>query len=154
MQERLVAQLNTTKKYFDTSTGCLLEEHSGEAPAEGMFTVAEQVAHVAQTIDWFVAGASSPEGFDMNFEAHAAEVKKVSSLADARAWLDKACAAAVAYIESSTMEELSEPTAGDLMGGMPRMGIVSGIVEHTSHHRGALTVYSRVLGLTPAMPYM
>jgi len=28
------------------------------------------------------------------------------------------------------------------------------MVEHTAHHRGALTVYSRVLGKVPAMPYM
>jgi uncharacterized damage-inducible protein DinB len=26
-------------------------------------------------------------------------------------------------------------------------------VEHTAHHRGALTVYSRLLGKVPPMPY-
>ena len=40
------------------------------------------------------------------------------------------------------------------MVGMPRFGIAPSIVEHTAHHRGALTVYSRTLGLTSAMPYM
>jgi uncharacterized damage-inducible protein DinB len=27
------------------------------------------------------------------------------------------------------------------------------MVEHTAHHRGALTVYSRLLGKVPLMPY-
>jgi uncharacterized damage-inducible protein DinB len=27
------------------------------------------------------------------------------------------------------------------------------MVEHTAHHRGALTVYSRKLGKVPPMPY-
>ena len=34
-------------------------------------TVAQQVAHAAQTIDWFIEGASRPEGFDLDFEKHA-----------------------------------------------------------------------------------
>ena len=45
-------------------------------------------------------------------------------------------------------------TAGPLFIGSPRSMIVPSIVEHTSHHRGALTVYSRTLGLVPVMPYM
>ena len=40
------------------------------------------------------------------------------------------------------------------MPGLPKFTIVPGIDEHTAHHRGALTVYSRLLGLTPPMPYM
>ena len=34
-------------------------------------TVAQQVAHAAQTLDWFVEGAARPEGFDLNFHEHA-----------------------------------------------------------------------------------
>ena len=32
--------------------------------------------------------------------------------------------------------------------------VVSAITDHTAHHRGALTVYARVSGLVPPMPYM
>jgi uncharacterized damage-inducible protein DinB len=39
------------------------------------------------------------------------------------------------------------------MGGQPISDIVWGMVEHTAHHRGALTVYSRQLGKIPVMPY-
>ena len=34
------------------------------------------------------------------------------------------------------------------------MAIISTITDHTAHHRGALTVYARVSGLVPPMPYM
>ena len=40
------------------------------------------------------------------------------------------------------------------MGGLPRSAIFGAITDHTAHHRGALTVYARLLGKTPPMPYM
>ena len=43
--EVLVADLRSTKEYFDRSTRCLTEEDSTFAPAEGTWTVAQQVAH-------------------------------------------------------------------------------------------------------------
>jgi uncharacterized damage-inducible protein DinB len=42
---------------------------------------------------------------------------------------------------------------GPVMGGQPIGNIVWGMVEHTAHHRGALSVYTRLLGKTPPMPY-
>jgi uncharacterized damage-inducible protein DinB len=39
------------------------------------------------------------------------------------------------------------------MGGQPVSDIVWATVEHTAHHRGALTVYSRSLGKVLPMPY-
>jgi len=43
---------------------------------------------------------------------------------------------------------------GPVLGGAPRIAIVSGITDHTAHHRGALTVYARLSGKVPPMPYM
>ncbi len=151
----LARQLRETKEWFDRSSRCLTEEDSTFAPAEGAMTAAQQVAHVARTVDWFVEGAFRPEGFDMDFEAQAKEIMKVGSLAEARAWADRAFAAAIEKISSSTAEELATPLPpGPVMGGAPRAYIVSGIADHTSHHRGVLTVYSRLRGHVPAMPYM
>lgn len=153
--EQCVNNLRSTKEYFDRSTRTLTEAHSGFAPAEGAFTAAQQVAHVALVIDWFVQGATRPEGFDMDFEAHDAPVKAVKSLAEARAWLDRSFSNATAWAKSKSAKELASPLPeGPIMGGAPRFTIIGAIDEHTAHHRGALTVYSRVLGLTPAMPYM
>ena len=40
------------------------------------------------------------------------------------------------------------------MGGQPVSDVFWGLVDHTAHHRGALTVYARLLGKVPPMPYM
>ncbi len=151
----LSRQLRETKEWFDRSSRCLTEEDSAFAPSEGAMTAAQQVAHVANTVDWFVEGAFRPEGFDLDFEASAKKILAVTSLAEARAWVDRAFDGAVEAISSRTPEELAEPLPpGPVMGGAPRAYIVSGIADHTSHHRGALTVYARLRGHVPAMPYM
>lgn len=147
--------LKDTKDYFDRSTRCLEEADSGFAPTEGAMTTAQQVAHAAQTVDWFMEGAFRSEGFDMDFEASAKKILAVESLAAARQWLDRSFAAAIELTESKSGAELMEPIApGMVMGGAPRVAIYTGIQDHTAHHRGVLTVHSRMCGHTPAMPYM
>jgi len=153
--ESLVEELRASKEYFDRSSRCLQEEHSKFAPAEGMYTVAQQVAHAAQAVEWCVEGAFRPEGFDMDMEKAHAEVTRVTSLAEARAWMDRAYAKSMERIGSSTMEELQQLLPpGPVMGAVPRAAVVAATCEHTAHHRGALAVYSRLCGLKPPMPYM
>jgi uncharacterized damage-inducible protein DinB len=147
----MTAQLLSSKEYFDRSTSLLEEADSSFRPTPEMMTAAQQVAHAAQTLDWFVDGATRPEGFDLDFAAHAAEIEKVTSLAAARAMLEAAFARAIALCRT---EDLSRPLPpGPVMAGQPIGTIVWGMVEHTAHHRGALSVYSRLLGKTPPMPY-
>ncbi len=38
-------------------------------------------------------------------------------------------------------------------GDLPRIAIVGAMAEHMAHHRGALSVYARLLGYAPPMPY-
>ena len=152
--EILVEELRAGKYFFDRSTDCLLEEHSGFAPAEGMMTVAQQVAHVAHTYDWFVEGTFRPEGFNLDFEDHDRAIGAITSLAEARKWLDTAVEAAVEAFGSRLIEELMQPLPeGPVMGGKPRLAVVGALADHTAHHRGTLTVYSRLQGLVPKMPY-
>lgn len=40
-----------------------------------------------------------------------------------------------------------------IMEGAPRLAVVSGIVDHTAHHRGSLAVYARLIGKQAPMPY-
>lgn len=151
----LVEKLQDTKDYFDRSTRCLEESDSNFTPTEGMLTAAQQVAHVAHTVEWFLEGAFRPEGFDLNFEKHAEEIADVTSLAAARARLDRAFAEAKEVLQAKSKEELLEHLPpGPVMGGEPKFTIVGAIDDHTAHHRGALTVYSRLCGHIPAMPYM
>jgi uncharacterized damage-inducible protein DinB len=147
-------QLVASQEFFKRSTSVLEEADSMFRPREGMMTVAQQVAHVAQTLDWFVNGVTKPEGFDLDFEKLARETEAVTSLAAAREMLDTAYANAIRFAGSLTVEQLAEPLpGGPPMGGHPLGDVLWGMVEHTAHHRGALTVYSRMLGKVPPMPY-
>ncbi len=155
MKQALLAQLDNANEYFTRSTGTLTEDDSGFAPADGVFTAANQVAHAAQTIDWFIDGAFNPNGFDMDFEGHERQVRAVTSLREARAAMKRAIEQAKAVVESKSDEEWAQPLPpGPIMGGLPRSAIFGAITDHTAHHRGALTVYARLLGKTPPMPYM
>lgn len=156
MQKSVMSgELSAMKEFFDRSTRALSEEDSGFVPAAGMWTAAQQVAHVAQTVEWFVEGAFAPGGFSMDWETMGKEVEAVTSLAAARAWLDRAVSAALTRIESESEEEWAKPLPpGPIMGGMPRFTIFGSISDHSAHHRGALTVYARLRGKVPPMPYM
>ncbi|MES1258862.1 MAG: DinB family protein [Acidobacteriota bacterium] len=148
------SQLLTSKEFFERSTRVLEEADSQYRPQADMMTVAQQVAHVAQTLDWFVEGASRPAGFDLDFEKHAQALASVTSLAAARGLLETAYGNAVHFVRSRSAEQMAEALPpGPVMGGQPVSDIVWAMVEHTAHHRGALTVYSRSLGKVPPMPY-
>ncbi len=146
-----INQLKASKEFFQRSTGVLEEADSEFRPEKHMMTAAQQVAHVAHTLDWFREGASRPEGFDFNFEKQAQELATVKSLSTARQMLETAYAKAIEFLGSHDPAEPLPP--GPFMGGEPLACIVWGMVEHTAHHRGALTVYSRLLGKEPPMPY-
>lgn len=155
LKKSLSFQLSSMKEYFDRSTRSLEEADSQFAPKPGMFTAAAQVAHVAQTIDWFMGGAFNPKGFDLDFERMDKEVRAVTSLAQARSMLERAFKSAQEAIDSHSDAEWGTPLPeGPIMGGVPRTAIFGALNDHTAHHRGALTVYARLLGKVPPMPYM
>lgn len=149
----LARQLLASKEFFDRSTRVLEEADSGFRPNEAMMTAAQQVAHTAQTVDWFIEGVARPEGFSLDFDRLMKELEAVTSLAAARSMLDTAFANAVAFVRSKTPEDFNRPLGGAIMGGQPASSAIWGIIEHTAHHRGSLAVYSRLLGKVPAMPY-
>lgn len=155
LSQSSLGEISAAHEYFTRSTRNLTEAHSSYAPAPGMMTVAQQVAHAAQTIDWFIEGAFRPEGFDLDFAAHAVAVNAVTSLTAAREWFDKAIAHAKEVIAAQSDADLMVLLPpGPVMGGMPRVAMIGAITDHTAHHRGALTVYARLQGITPPMPYM
>ncbi len=147
-------QLLASQDFFNRSTSVLEESDSNFRPQPEMMTAAQQVAHVAQTLDWFVQGVSRPEGFDLDFDKIAKEIFAVTSLSAARKALEASYANAVKFVRSLTPEQLAAPLPpGPIMGGMPLSTIVWSMIDHCAHHRGALTVYSRLLGKVPPMPY-
>lgn len=149
----LVIQLDSSRKYMKTTLSVFDEADSGYAPQPEMFTVAAQVAHVAGTVEWFMEGAFG-EGWDMDFETHEKHAREVTSLAEAVAQLDRVTDAAIETVEGLSDAELWAPIADQaIMAGAPRAAVVYGILDHSAHHRGALTVYARLLGKQPVMPY-
>ena len=155
LKQQLLGQVAAMKEFFDRSTRSLAEADSAFTPQPEMFTAAQQVAHAAQTIDWFLAGAFAAQGFSMDFENMDKTIRAVTSLRAAREWFDRACAAATDAINARTDGEWMAPLAeGPIMGGQPRLTIFGALTDHSAHHRGALTVYARLLGKIPPMPYM
>ena len=155
MKQQLMADLNSAVEFFERSTSSLTEDDSDYAPVEGLFTTAQQVAHAAQTIDWFMDGAFRPAGFDLDFDAHERAVRGVTSLTDACTWFTGAVENARSVINTTPTKEWTQPIAeGPVMGGSPRSAIFGAITDHTAHHRGALTIYARLRNKVPPMPYM
>ena len=155
LAQTAIGELKAAQDYFNRSTRNLREEDSTFTPVEGMMTAAQQVAHAAHTIGWFVEGAFRPEGFDMNWEEHAKTVMGYTSLAAAKAWFNREIEDACGAIAGKSDAELATPMPpGPIMGGLPHMAVFGGITDHTAHHRGALTVYARLKGIVPPMPYM
>jgi len=154
-KEGMQAGLSQMKVYFDRSTKVLDEADSKFSPKPGMFTTAQLVAHVAQTVDWFIEGVFAPGGFDLDFEGLDKKVRAVTSLKAAREWLERACAAAEKAVDAHTEADWAQVLPeGPIMGAAPRFVIFPALTDHTAHHRGALTVYARLLGKVPPMPYM
>ena len=153
-KQELINQLKASKVFLDKSSGVLTDEDSGVTPAAGMMTAAQQIAHIAQTADWFIEGVFG-SGFDMNFEEAGKAIGKVTSITDAREWCTRSYDAALKKIEATSEDDLNAKTPKDsIMGATPKVLVLAGIGEHTAHHRGALTVYTRVAGKVPVMPYM
>jgi uncharacterized damage-inducible protein DinB len=90
----------------------------------------------------------------MDFETAAKEMMAVTSLTAAREMLDKSFAKAIETATSKSAEEWAASLPPNpIMGELPRYVIISSLVDHTAHHRGALTVYTRLLSKIPPMPY-
>lgn len=154
LSEMAVTQLNAVRTQFDNSAGVLDECVATFRPGGETMTVAQHVAHAAQVIDWLVDGAFAHTGFDLDFEAQIARVMAVQSLTAARNWFERALSQAILAFEGRTdAEMMTLLPAGPVMGGLPRLLVITAIAEHTSHHRGALSVYARLQGIVPQSPY-
>ena len=151
--EALIESLNSTRVFFEKTIACFEPGDASFAPKEGMFTVAQHIAHAAQAIEWFLEGAFRPKGMGTDFQGMEAEVRGVTELEDAMAWWSSAMDEAVESVSNTAPEAWNERIQGEIMGGAPRHAVLSGIADHTAHHRGALAVYARLAGRDPAMPY-
>jgi uncharacterized damage-inducible protein DinB len=146
-----IIQFQTMQAFFNNSISVLTEEDSGFKPFEEAMTVAQLIGHVADTFDWFNDGTFSGKGFDMDFGVR---MKDAVSLEVEKKKFNEAIEASIALWGPKSMEELMMPIENDnIMGGAPKIASIGAMADHTAHHRGALTVYTRLIGKTPKMPY-
>lgn len=151
--EQIVIQLKTSHKYMKSTISIFDEDDAGFAPQPELYTVAGHVAHAADSVEWFVEGAFG-KGWNLDFEGLIAAARAVETLEEATAWLDRAFEKAIATFEAASEEDLAGTIPDErIMKGAPRSAIVGPIVDHTAHHRGALTVYARLVGKVAPMPY-
>jgi uncharacterized damage-inducible protein DinB len=150
----LCAELTQTHHFFRNTVACFEARDATFAPFADTYTVAQHIAHVARTVEWFIEAARSDAGFDLDFATHIAEARAVQDLDAALAWLDRSFAEGASALQEVGPAHLAAPLPpGPIMPGLPRAAVVGGIVDHSAHHRGALAVYARLCGRSPAMPY-
>jgi uncharacterized damage-inducible protein DinB len=152
--QQVLQELTAIERHFARTTSCLEEADAGFAPAEGMMTAVQQIAHAADTVDWFVEGCFETKGFDTDFEGRAARANAVTSLAEARAWVARAFASAREQFGAAGEAALAAPMRENPFLSGPLYSAVLALTDHTAHHRGALSVYARLRGKVPPMPYM
>jgi len=145
--------LKAVRTFFEKSISCFRAGDASFAPKAGMFTVAQHIAHAAQSLEWFLEGAFRPQGMNLEFAELENDVRQIKEMEDAMAWWNSAWDEALLSVENTAPEAWSEPIRGEIMGGAPRLAIFAGINDHTAHHRGALATYARLLDLEPPMPY-
>jgi len=122
-------------------------------PTPEMMTVAQQIRHIALTIHWFEEGAFGG-GFDMDFAKMEEECQKPWTLDEAVALLSQTYEEFIHRLQNLDDKEfLTLLPDNSIMGKVPRFAAILANNEHTAHHRGALTVYIRLLGRTPSFVY-
>lgn len=153
LKSEALKQIAATRRFFERSTRALEEKDSAFRAAPETMTVAGQVAHVAQTLDWFREGGFE-DRWRTDWEAMLDETARVASLEEARRWLEAAWERLRAAVEAMPAERLAEPMAENpILPVRPRYSTLEGLIDHCAHHRGALAVYTRLLGRVPPMPY-
>lgn len=155
LKNGLIQEITVTERFFFKTISVLNSEDALFKPDPGMYSVCAHIHHVADSVEWFIDGAfKHADGFAMNFEELIANSHKQTDFDSTIAYAHQAFAYAVDVLSKQSDEQLLSPLPdGPIMGGAPRLAVVSGIVDHTAHHRGALSVYARLLGKAAPMPY-
>ena len=142
------------RKFLDNILRDLKPEHGGFRPVDEMMTVSQQIKHIALTTRWFYSKALGT-GFDFaSFEEYLEEMKKPITLREALDLLNETYDESISAFEKMTGEEFDEVVKDDpMLGTFRKSDMILYNNEHTAHHRGALSVYLRLKGITPRMIY-
>jgi uncharacterized damage-inducible protein DinB len=117
-----------------------------------MWTAAQQVFHAGSGINWFREGTFGT-GFRAAHEAHEGDEATAQSLNKAVDHFNGAFDLLIDELRNASDVDLQKPLPPDApMTGRVR-DVVSAVIDHTAHHRGAIQTYVRLLGKEPVSPY-
>ncbi|OQB36016.1 MAG: DinB superfamily protein [Candidatus Hydrogenedentes bacterium ADurb.Bin179] len=140
-------------KYLCNILKSFVPQHGEFSPCPGMMTTAQQINHIAQTVVWFREGAFG-RGFNLDFEKIEGANPRTVTLKEALAELEKQYTSYIDFLERLSDTDLQAPMPENpIFGAAPRLAVLAAQSDHTAHHRGALCVYLRLLGIIPAMVY-
>ncbi|AKQ66816.1 hypothetical protein A176_003728 [Myxococcus hansupus] len=174
-----VQKLRMHRQFFHRTLACFRDEDATFRVTQESMTAAGQVLHAAAAIEYFLSGlfgafegwstmSRRQQGFaDMSWaqsantspeERNAAtEVEEAGrSLRKAAELFDRSMDSASEMFGGRTMEELTQPSLLPNPLFPPwftAAHVFELMLDHTAHHRGALTQYARGLGLEPKIPY-
>ncbi len=151
--KQAAAMVRREQKYLMNIVRSFKPDHGDFRPVDGMMSVAQQVRHIALTVKWFREGAFGA-GFDMDFGKLEAENQRSVALDASVKELEETYSAYAEFLGSLRAAELLAPMPPNaIFWEAPKMAVLSAGADHTAHHRGALSVYLRLLGITPVMVY-
>lgn len=151
--KEVVKLIKTERHYLQNILKDFRPEHGDFKPSEEMRTVGQQIKHIALTTKFYYETVFG-SGFTMSFEDYKAEMKKPISLEKALKDLDECYNKAESLVGNKTAAELNAPLPDNPMLGEGTLeSVIIRNTDHTAHHRGALTVYLRLLGIKPQIIY-
>lgn len=147
------AMMHESRQCFLRGIRPLTEEDSSYRIADAMRTVAQQVGHTAQVVEFFVEGGLG-DGFDYDYVAREEALSDVTSLEAATAWVNRAFDDAIDRLERASLGDLLRRLPeGGMLSNEFTISVIGGIVDGVAHQRGVLASYIEALGRTPGFPY-
>jgi len=153
MREDIVRRVEEARHNFLRVVEPLDESNSSYCPTPDMWTAAEQVFHAGSGINWFREGIFGA-GFAEAHEAHAKDESEAKSLKHAVDHFNGAMDLLIDALNKVDDSVFKEPVPEDAPINGKKGDVISNILDHTAHHRGALQTYVRLLGKTPNSPYL
>lgn len=176
-----VRRIQNHRTAFRRTMDCFADADATFRPAPGMLTVADQVLHVINSNEYMLSGLFGPfDGigpasrwqagfgdlswvqyantgdFDAHLPASPELVAARTSVVAALELFDQACFIVSLVLGQKRPEELAAPLPPNPLfpvDGLTCEDLLESMLDHTAHHRGALSQYARLLGHDPKLPY-
>jgi len=140
VQSTILKHLKTSRDFTLKVANQMPEADYGFKLTAPQMSFAEQMVHLTQALDAFVAPFSGQKP---------SPAKPVSmNKKDVIAFMQKSFDAVIAKVSKVTPEQLSKSYASE-EGNMTGLEMLLEMLDHTTHHRASAEMYLRAKGITP-----